>query len=135
MHPMFFSVVRTFIFEERVHLLRYQASRFETKFEGKTYRVIPNAFIALVATAVSYFLGSCIMSSLVFRFTLPCAISKRVASRASSPLLGIGVLTGGNLAISSASANGIPVGLSYLARRCTIWQGKSKSFLLCHCCH
>ena len=52
---MFISVTREFIFEQRVHLLRYQAHRFEVEYNGRKFRIIPIAFVALVATAVSKF--------------------------------------------------------------------------------
>ncbi|KIP02334.1 hypothetical protein PHLGIDRAFT_122539 [Phlebiopsis gigantea 11061_1 CR5-6] len=51
-HPIFISVTRTFLFKHNINVLRTHPSIFSEDYEGTEYKVIPCAFIALVATAI-----------------------------------------------------------------------------------
>ncbi|KIP01310.1 hypothetical protein PHLGIDRAFT_123463, partial [Phlebiopsis gigantea 11061_1 CR5-6] len=51
-HPIFISVVRSFIFGARLYLFQVHAPLFREEYNGHVYKIIPFPFVAFIATAV-----------------------------------------------------------------------------------
>lgn len=65
-HPIFISVVRSFIFGSRLYLFQVHAPLFREEYGGRVYKIIPYPFVAFIATAVCFY-----HLFLLFSFTFP----------------------------------------------------------------